>query len=281
MSGLPKEFGSIEQIVNAVIAFLVTYSLQIIFSLIFLFIGWKVANWIARRLEKLAIKKNIDITLAKFMASGLRLAILVVLIVVTLGNFGITITPLIAAIGAAAFGVTVALKGPLANLGAGLAIILTRPYSIGNTVTIRGYTGVVEDIKLFSTVLTSHDGERITIPNNKVVGEILVNTRQFELVTNKLAVDYGENIEHVTETLRDVLRQFPQVPQDPPPEIGVLEFGDLGFIFAMRFRAPSRQVYDTRFQVNQAVIRALREKGIRFSPAFKPGVLAMEGGATP
>lgn len=274
MPALPKEFGSVEQIINTIVAFLLTYSLQIIFSLIFLVIGWKAANWVARALERFAVKKNLDITLARFLAGGIRLIILVILIVVTLGNFGITITPLIAAIGAAAFGVTVALKGPLANFGAGLSIILTRPYSVGNTITIRGYTGVVEDIKLFATILTSSDGERITIPNNKIVGEVLVNTRQYEMVTTKIGIDYREDVAKVSTLLNEVLLQFSQIPQDPPPEVGVLEFGDLGLTFAMRFRVPSRQHYQIRFAVNQAVIATLREKGIQFAPSFKAGIIA-------
>lgn len=266
---MPQDLKSVTQLWDAAAAFLVTYSMQILASLLLLIVGWKVSNWIATRIEKFAIAKGIDVTLSKFMASGLRLVLIALLVIVTLGNFGITITPLIAMIGAAAFGITVAIKGPLANFGAGFAIILTRPFVIGNTVTIRGMTGVVEDIRLGATFLTSHDGERITIPNSKVVGEILVNTRQHELVQTKVAVDYGSDVDKITNLIREVLRGFPQVPQDLAPEIGVLEFGPTGLVVAYRYRVPSRQLYDTQFAVNNAVIGALRGAGIDFRPYYK------------
>lgn len=145
-------------------------------------IGWQVSRWVARVVLKVCDRAGLDITLAKFFAGIAKsliiifVAIVAIVAIVALGKFGITITPLIAALGAVAFGSTLALQGPLSNYGSGLTIILTRPFIVGDTIRIQNVIGIVEEIKLAYTWLNTEDGERITIPNNRIIGEILHNT---------------------------------------------------------------------------------------------------------
>ena len=77
-----------------------------------------------------------------------KIFILVFAILIALGKFGITIAPFVAALGALAFGASFAIQGPLSNYGAGLTIILTRPFIVGNTIAVAGASGVVEKIQL-------------------------------------------------------------------------------------------------------------------------------------
>jgi small conductance mechanosensitive channel len=93
-----------------------------------------------------------------------------------MGKFGISIAPFIAALGALAFGASFALQGPLSNYGAGLMIIIARPFVVGDTITVKNVSGIVEEVTLATTILTTEDGEKITIPNKHIVGEILNNS---------------------------------------------------------------------------------------------------------
>jgi small conductance mechanosensitive channel len=107
--------------------FVVNYGFQIIGAFLILVIGWLAANWLARLTMGLCERARLDITLSRFFSSLAKATVLVFVIIIALGKFGITITPLIAALGAVAFGSILALQGPLSNYGAGLTIILTRP----------------------------------------------------------------------------------------------------------------------------------------------------------
>ncbi|MEZ4605004.1 MAG: mechanosensitive ion channel [Desulfobacterales bacterium] len=99
-------------------------------------------------------------TLSHFLGQVVRLVVLVFVVIMAMGKFGISVAPLIAALGALAFGASFALQGPLSNYGAGLVIIMTRPFVVGDTVTIEGVSGVVEEVTLATTILSTEDGEK-------------------------------------------------------------------------------------------------------------------------
>ena len=182
---------ALQKLLDQAVAFAVTYSFQILGAIVLLVVGLKCASWLGGMVFGLCQRKNMDVTLAKFLGGATRLAVMAMVIVITLGNFGITITPLIAAIGAAAFGTTVAIQGPLANFGAGLSIILTRPFKVGNTIAVKGASGVVDEITLSATILVGSDGERIIVPNRQIVGEIITNSAEHRTIDTKLRIGYG------------------------------------------------------------------------------------------
>lgn len=133
---IEKNLASLEKLMDSLIQFGVTYGFQIIGALVFLVIALKVAGWLGRKVSGMAEAKNIDVTLSKFIGNFVRIVIVGILVIITFGNFGISIAPLIAIAGAGAFGATITLQGPLSNYGAGLAIILAWPFTVGNTITI-------------------------------------------------------------------------------------------------------------------------------------------------
>src|SRR5690606_20586842 len=97
--------------------------------------------------------------------------------IICLGKFGISVTPFVAAIGALSLGAGLALQGLLSNYGAGLALMIVRPFKAGDTLTLLGVSGVVSQVNLGNTVLETEDGEKITIPNKQIMGEVLINSQ--------------------------------------------------------------------------------------------------------
>ncbi|MFB0923548.1 MAG: mechanosensitive ion channel, partial [Alphaproteobacteria bacterium] len=122
------------QMVNTVIdvasEFAIAYGLQMIGALVILLIGLKVAGFLGRRVTRLCEIRKLDITLARFAGNMVKILLVVIVVIITLSNFGIDIAPLVALGGAAAFGFSFAVQGPMANYGAGLVIILTRPFLV-------------------------------------------------------------------------------------------------------------------------------------------------------
>lgn len=259
---MPKDLSSVEQIYSAAAAFLVTYSFQILASLAILVIGWKLSGWMGRRVASFARKKGVETTLAGLMGDASRVVALVFVIIITLGNFGIAIAPLIAAAGAAALGVTIAIQGPLSNFAAGVVIILTRPFVIGNTIAVRGVSGVVEEIKLGATILRNADGAQVVIPNRQIVGEILVNSRETQIAETRARLAYGAPVSQALDIVGRTVAGVSGVSATPAPEIGVFELGDYGPVVVARYWIPSRAYFPTRFAVNRAVLDALAAEGI-------------------
>ncbi len=252
----PKDM---EAIISAASTFIVNYGFQIIGAIIILILGWIVANWVSRATLNLCQRGNMDITLSKFFAGLAKMLVLVIVFIIALGKFGITIAPFIAALGAVAFGSTLALQGPISNYGAGITIVLTRPFVVGDTIKIQGVQGVVEEIKLAYTLLSNEDGERITIPNKSIVGEIISNTKDNLVVEHSLQINYQIDPVPVIDAIREILQQHPDVAKNPSPIVGIEKFGESGRIIGIRYWLPTRRYFELLYQVNGQIDGKLNE----------------------
>ena len=203
--------------------------------------------------------------------------ILTILAIITLGNFGISIAPLIALAGASAFGATMALQGPLSNYGAGLSIILARPFVVGNTITVGDTSGVVDEVKMAHTRLLGEDGERITIPNKDIVGRVIVNSETRRVVQTKIALAADADLERAAQAVRKaVIDALPPAEEDAggaEPQVGLHDFTFGGLVLGVRFWVPSSRYYELRYAVNRAILEALRGAGVALLSGVQPAVL--------
>lgn len=268
-----EQIETVTKYVDMLVAFSIEYGFQILGALVFLLIGLKVASMIGARVAKVLEARNVDVTLARFIGNVVKIVAIVFLVIITLGNFGVSIAPLIALAGASAFGATVAIQGPLSNYGAGVSIILARPFVVGNTIAVdKGASGVVEEITLAHTVLIGEDGERITVPNKEIVGRIIVNSETSRVVQTKIAIKDGQDIATVKAACAKALSGIPDVAAGTTPEIGVHDFTYGGIVVGIRFWVPSSRYFELRYAVNEAVLQALRDAGIKLMDAASMSV---------
>ncbi|GLQ05740.1 mechanosensitive ion channel family protein [Sneathiella chinensis] len=273
MESVEQNLETVSHWVQVATDFAVQYGFQILGALAFFLFGFIAANWIGNRIEQVCLSRNIDQTLSQFVGSTTKLILIILLVIITLGNFGISIAPLIALAGAATFGATLALQGPLSNFGSGLAIIATRPFVVGNVLTVHGVSGVVDRITLGATFLTGEDGESITIPNKEIVGQVLVNSQETRIVETKLALSTDEDIHRATALILEVIAACPDIITEPAPQAGVQDFTYGGVVIGIRYWVPGRQYFQVRYAVNGQILDALKKAGIP--------LLCPEGAAMP
>ncbi|WP_169567942.1 mechanosensitive ion channel family protein [Sneathiella limimaris] len=259
MDEIEQNLEAVNKYLDMVIEFGVQYGFQIVGALVFLLFGLMVANWIGNRVTKVALAKNIDQTLSGFIGSTIKLVLLVMLVIITLGNFGISIAPLIALAGAVSLGATLALQGPISNFGAGIAIILTRPFVVGNVINVLGVSGVVDKITLGITFITGEDGEQISIPNKEIVGQVIVNSHDTRILETTIAVPAGVDTDQLTEKLLAILKSHPDIVQEPDPQVGIHDFTYGGYIMGLRSWVPGRKYFQVRYDVNKSIRAALKE----------------------
>lgn len=256
---------SLSKLWDTLIEFAVAYGFQLLGALVFLFVGLKIATWVGARVGALAEARDIDQTLAKFMGSIVKIVVVAFVAIITLGNFGISIAPLIALAGASAFGATLALQGPLSNYGAGLSIVLARPFTVGNTISIpsSGVSGQVEEVKMAHTILRGEDGERITIPSKDIVGRVVINSSDKRVVQTKIALDPGADVDKAIAAAAKALDGVAELAGDPGPQIGVHDFTYGGIVLGVRFWVPTSSYFRTRYAVNGALRTALEAAGVK------------------
>ena len=181
---------------------------------------------------------------------------------IALGTAGMDVTALIAGVGVAGVGLGLALQGVLGNLFAGLTIIFTKPFRVGEYIEIAGVQGQVTRIELFTTTLLHTDMSRVVIPNRKIVGEILHNYGNVRQLNLSVGVAYGTNLNEAVAVVRRVLSANPRVLKEPAPVVGVTMLADYSINIAVK---PWVKVDDFVFaqaEINQAVAEQIRAANI-------------------
>jgi len=191
-----------------------------------------------------------------------RLLVFLLAVVIAAGTAGVEIAPLVAGIGVAGVGVGLAMQGILSNLVAGLTIIFTKPFRVGDYIDIVGVHGVVTSIELFSTTLLHADRSRVVIPNRKIVGEILHNYGTVRQLDLSVGVAYGAKVEEVLSTVRQILGRNPRVLKDPAPGVAVSNLGDSSVTIAIKPWVTVSDFGPAGAEINQAVLEEFHAKGI-------------------
>ena len=254
---------TVQKLINTAVEFMVNYSFQILGAIIIFVAGLVAANWVHNFLLRLFEKKKMDITLSHFLASSIRITVLAFTILIALGKFGITIAPFIAVLGAMAFGATYAIQGPLSNYGAGISIILSRPFVVGDTITVAGVSGLVTEVRLACTILTNEDGVKITIPNKHVVGETLHNSKANTIVEAVVGISYNSNPDTAIRAIQEILNRNPDVAKEPNPQVGIQAFADSAINIGYRYWVPTVSYFKTSGAVNLSIYHMFQESGIQ------------------
>jgi small conductance mechanosensitive channel len=273
---IEQELEQVNAIYQMVVEFFVGYSFQIIGALLILLLGIFVASKVAKMVERLCLRKKLDVTLSSFIASTAKIIIVVFIAIIALGKVGISVTPFVAAIGALSLGAGLAMQGLLANYAAGLNIIITRPFIVGDTIEVQNVTGLVKKVQLAYTMLIDEDGTEISIPNRHIVGEIIHNSYSNMLAEISIGIAYSEDapraIQIVQQALADIeeLKDI-QMPLDeegvPKTEqklqVGIGSFGDSSVNLSVRAWLPTSKFHQLRFILNAAIYAALNENNVK------------------
>src|SRR5579859_3392286 len=143
--------------------FLTQYGFQIIGALIIMVIGAFVARWVGRVADGFFSKKQIEPPIRMLAVRVLRLLVFAMASVLALDKCGVPIAPMVAGIGVAGVGIGLALQHVLSNLVAGLTIIFTKPFRVGEYIEVTAESGQVSMVQLFSTTLIHNDQSRVVI----------------------------------------------------------------------------------------------------------------------
>jgi small conductance mechanosensitive channel len=222
------------------------------------FVGRWASQWLARALGHLEMEPPVRTLIVRIA----RVAITVLFVIMALQNLGVELLPLIAGLGVAGAGIALAMQGVLGNLVAGLTIILTKPFRIGEYIEIAGEEGTVESISLFQTTLTHPDRSRVVIPNRKIVGEILHNFGSIRQVNVVVGVAYDTDLKRAMALIQETLHANGRVLREIEPLIVVTMLADSSVQIAVKPWVAVADFGAAASEINQAVLATFRDAGI-------------------
>jgi len=256
------ELSTAKKLIEIVIEFFVTYSFQVLGGIIVLILGLFAANLVARFLTNFCGKKNIDVTVTKFLVQIVKILVIVFAAIIALGNFGITIAPIIAGLSVVGFGTSFALQGPLSNYAAGITLVFTKPFKVGDIIEVAGVTGEVCDMTLARTEIITVDGTMVVVPNKHIIGEVIQNYSEYKRLDIKVGISYSSDVGKAIDVVKDVVKREERVVREKPSKIGLLEFADSSINIYARLWCKQKDYWDTMFSVNKAINEAFSENGI-------------------
>lgn len=244
--------------------YLIEVGPNLLLAILTLVIGWIIINWLTRIIKKGFSKSKMDPTLVPFLSNLFSWGLKVMLMISVASMIGIATTSFIAVLGAAGLAIGLALQGTLANFAGGVIILIFRPYKVGDLIEAQGYLGVVEEIQIFITKLSSPQNEAIILPNGAISNGSIKNYTQLgkRRVDIVIGISYSSDIQRARNVLVELMSSHDKVLKDPAPAVSVLELADSSVNLGVRPWCTPDDYWDVFFDITENGKRVLEENGI-------------------
>ncbi|MDO9226135.1 MAG: mechanosensitive ion channel family protein [Pseudomonadota bacterium] len=256
------QLDTLNQVQSTAIDLGLQFGPKVLVACLIILAGHFAGRWLGNLFEGVLTKLDLDITIRVLLVRLARVLVLGLFVVMALQNLGVELLPLVAGLGVAGAGLALAMQGVLSNLAAGLTIIFTRPFRVGEYVSIAGEEGQVESISLFTTILSHYDRSHVVIPNRKIVGEIMHNYGQIRQLHVSVGVAYDTDLNMALADIDAILAANPNVLRDPVPLVQVATLADSSVNISIRPWVSVDAFLTTPSEINKAVLEAFRAKGI-------------------
>ncbi|MEW5772346.1 MAG: mechanosensitive ion channel domain-containing protein [Thermodesulfobacteriota bacterium] len=245
-------------------SWIVLNALRLPAALLILVAGLWISRRLSRLLAKVLEKAHLDPVLIQFLKSVTYYVLAAVVCVAAIGQLGVSTASLLTVLGAAGLAVGLALKDSLSSIAAGVMLMVLRPFTVGDFVTVGGQSGKVEKVTIFHTQLATPDNQRVLVPNAAILGDTVVNvtanpTRRIDLV---VGISYADDTVRAKEVVSRVLAEEPRLLADPAPQVAVAELADSSVNLVVRPWVATADYWDVRFSLTEAIKRALDQAGV-------------------
>jgi small conductance mechanosensitive channel len=248
---------------DLVTEYVIRYGFQVLGAVLVFSVGALVARWAGKLAQQWLERQDMEPPVRMLLIKTIQILILLFTVMAALGQLGVQIAPLLAGIGVAGLGLGLALQGVLSNVIAGLSIIFTKPYRVGEHISLLGVEGDVMAIGLFSTTLQHPDRSLVIIPNRKIVGEILHNFSNIRQLHLSVTVAYNTNLTEALALVRSILGSNPGVLKEPAPAVGISQLGDSGITVSIDPWVSVAAFGRVQGELHQALVERLKAADIQ------------------
>lgn len=252
------------EILKELLVIIIEYGPKLLGAILIWFLGLYIVKILIKQLSKILDKKNIDLSLKTFLKSMIKIVLKILLIISVLGMVGVQMTSFIAILGAAGLAIGMALSGTLQNFAGGVMILIFKPFKVGDFIEAQGYMGVVHEIQIFNTIITTVDNKTIIIPNGGLSTSSMTNfstqvTRRVDFV---FGIAYGDDLEKAKSIIRVIAEKDTRVFKDPEPFIRMSEMADSSVNITSRFWVKAKDYWDVYFDTMEEVYKQFNSEGI-------------------
>ena len=243
-----------------------SFGTNLLAALAIYFIGRWVATRVVTLMKAALTRAKIDKTLVSFLGNVANIGLLILIIIAALGKLGIPTTSVTALIGGAGLAVALSLKDQLSNFAAGALIILFRPFKVGDFIRVNGFEGIVREIKMVQTALSTPDNEEVVLPNSMVMSNSIVNRSSLSLCRAQVVVgvDYACDLKVAKDAVLRAATEHPLCVQtkERPAVVYITNLGDSAIEITLWAWTQEENLGPFRFALNEQVVENLRAANI-------------------
>ena len=253
-----------QQIINDLSELIVPFAKDFVSAIIVFIVGFKLVNFLTKKIKSGKFLKNLDRSAATFLGSFVSIFLKIIVVVSVIAILGVPMSSVVALIASAGVAIGLAVQGALSNLVGGLMILIFRPYKVGDYVEAEGASGTVKEISVFYTVLVTPDNKIITVPNGTLTNSVIVNystekTRRVDIV---MSADYDSDSDNVKQVMLDVAFSCEKALTDPAPVAMMTECADNGITYSLRVWCESADYWTVREYLLSGVRNAFKNAEI-------------------
>ena len=257
-----KGIDDLGQVKGTMVDLAIRFGPKLLTAIVIVTIGVFVAGWAARTTARGLHRLDLEPPVRQLLTRIARILVLGLFVMMALQNLGVELLPLLAGLGVAGAGIALATQGVLSNVVAGLTIIFTKPYRVGEYIAVVGVEGAVEAITLFRTTLRHTDRSRIVVPNRKVVGEILQNFGRIRQCDIQVGIGYESDLPAALAAIRDLVQANARVLADPKPVIQVVSLAESAVVIAVKPWVAVLDFVAAAGELNLSLVEELRRRNI-------------------
>ncbi len=258
--------GNFDTLLNKLISLGVDAGKSILLAVVIYIAGRFIINLINRLVRQMLERKNVDATIQSFLKSFVSILLNLLLVITVVSALGINTTSFAALL--ASFGVAagMALSGNLQNLAGGLIILLFKPFKVGDMIEAQGVLGIVKEIQIIHTILQTPDNKEIFVPNGSLSSGSITNYSKMDTrrVDFTVSVEYGTDVEKVTNALRGIADADSRVLKDPQAFIALSGLADSSVNFTFRVWVKGTDYWPVYFNLNKQIYEEFNRQDIKF-----------------
>lgn len=255
---------NVEQLTQTATELVMSYGPKLFLAFLTLIVGFWIIKRVLAMFDVALERSQIEITLRRFFVNlgGILLKALVIISVASM--VGVETTSFIAMLGAAGLAVGLALQGSLANFAGGVLILFFKPFKVGDLIEAQGYLGIVKEIQIFVTILTTLDNQRIIIPNGLLSNGCLtnLNAEPHRRVDMTFGISYGDDVLQAKRVLQEVVASDTRVLAEPAAEVYVKEHAESSINMLVRVWVRPENYWDVYFHMHEQVKLTFDREGI-------------------
>lgn len=214
--------------------------------------------------RRLLERSSLEARTGRYVQQGVRTLLYVLTALMVAGSLGIDVTSLVALVGVFGLAVSLAVQDVLSNLAGGMVLLFSKPFTLGDYVATEDGEGVVEEITLTHTKLDTVDGQRVMLPNSRLVAGKIVNysVRGVRRADLAVSASYDDSAGAVRASCLRALSRVSGILEDPPPQVVVSAYGESAVAYRVRFWASTEVFWDAHNAALEEVRACFKEDGI-------------------